>query len=218
MQSIALIFSILICLFNTAASCGGIIKHHRQSHHDPMGLHAQELIFTKHNGNIHWGPDHQVAKPEVMFNTSHWNHHTLTRIWLQGLTSYSHFGHPPDTAIWHYIKYRHDLNPERFDHYHPYLKGIFTPPCCIGLLPKSPFYENLEHKYAANPVRFDANHPYLADIMARNKYAESHCTEKPPLATPEPSGLVLGFTAIAVLLTANLYKKKESIWKTLTNR
>jgi PEP-CTERM motif len=34
-------------------------------------------------------------------------------------------GSLPNTEIWNYLTWRHDLDPSRFDHYHPEFVGIF---------------------------------------------------------------------------------------------
>lgn len=200
---ISILVIALFGLFSPTTSSGEIIlQHHQmQAHHNNL-----EWIFPQHpDTHIHWGPDLHISHPAVMFNTSHWSHQFLSHLWLQGLNSYSHFGHVPETPIWHYLEWREEINPPRFDYYHPYFAGLFTPPHCVGLLPESPFYDNLEHRYDLNPVRFDNNHPYLADIMARNEYTENHC---PVTAVPEPGSLYLVLLAIGMILIVRMNAEK----------
>jgi hypothetical protein len=202
----------LILLLASTANAGSVIGFDRETHHfvvEHIPDHAAiTWLFPEHLPARHFGPDHHVAKPEVIFNTAHWSEKTLSEIWLQGINTYSKMGHVPNTPLWHYLEYRYELNPKRFGFYHPYFEGIFKEADCVGELPVGPFYTNIEHRYEIDPVRFDHYHPALATIMARNATAEMNCSN----AIPEPTSLVLlaiGGLFLAAAVHGEVYRSRR---------
>jgi hypothetical protein len=117
-------------------------------------------------------------------------------VYRVGVESYSESGHlpfaygsivhgdpvsRPIVAEWRMIEHRFDIDPARFDHYHPMLVGLFTPPECIGKLPETPFFDMLRHRYELAPHRFTHYHPVLGRLIKRD--LETICP--PMIMAPE---------------------------------
>jgi hypothetical protein len=140
--------------------------------------------------------------------------------YLAGVESYSEYGHVPLTyglivdgravrhsfvTEWRELEHRYEINPTRFDHFHPALAGLFTPAECVGELPNTPFFDMLRHRYELAPARFTYYHPVLGALIKQDL-----ATECPPVmppgggggGVPEPSTFLLFAIGLVFVLVA----------------
>jgi hypothetical protein len=123
--------------------------------------------------------------------------------YLVGVESYSEYGHVPlayglivdgkpvhhaFVTEWRELEHRYDVNPVRFDHYHPDLAGLFTPAECVGKLPETPFFDMLRHRYELDPARFTHYHHVLGHLVARDLMTECPSVMPPPVMPPGGGG------------------------------
>jgi hypothetical protein len=184
--------TILILSITSLAHAGHITHVEAKTDKPHIKDENFDWIFPKHpNTHINFGPNNHVPKPEKTFDTANWSHSFIEHLWLKGLDSYSLTGHVPNTAIWNYLDYRYELNPGRFDYYHPYFEGMFTPAKTIGLLPQGPFWNNIVNKYNLDTPRFSYYHPLLVVPLERNAAALA--------SVPEPTSGTLLLIAVPIL-------------------
>ncbi len=111
----------------------------------------------------------------------------------------AHFGDLPATTRLAYLLARRDVDPARFDHYHPGLGPILAnderlraaqgTPCTPmnGLLPNSAHYRYLHYRRNLDPTRFDHYHPALGALLAEDDRLRTS-TVCVPTVSPPPAG------------------------------
>ena len=118
----------------------------------------------------------------------------------------AHFGRLSPEVRLAYLHARRDVNPARFDHFHPTLGPLLarddrlragqSQDCGTmnGLLPSTPLSRYLHHRRNLNPTRFDRFHPSLGAILAEDDNLRSNkgCVATqllpPPVTVPPPPG------------------------------
>jgi hypothetical protein len=107
-----------------------------------------------------------------------------------------HDGMLPNDAFWHRLEHRHDLNPARFDRWHPHIarwieqeEGLKHMPMVPPVLPPP---EGPEHTIQVPQILLPPEGP------GHTIYMPPPIVGGPvPSAVPEPSGLVMVIVAIA---------------------
>jgi len=97
----------------------------------------------------------------------------------------SHFGDRSVAVRLGYLHARRNLDPQRFDHYHPRLgmrlalddrlRAGQAQDCrpMSGLLPDTARTRYLQHRRSINPTRFDHYHPQLGAVLAEDQLLRS---------------------------------------------
>jgi len=97
----------------------------------------------------------------------------------------SHFGDRSVAARLGYLHARRNLDPQRFDHFHPRLgmrlalddrlRAGQAQDCrpMSGLLPDTARTRYLQHRRSINPTRFDHYHPQLGAVLAEDQLLRS---------------------------------------------
>jgi hypothetical protein len=117
-----------------------------------------------------------------------------------------HFGQLSPEARLAYLQERRNLDPVRFDHFHPHLGPLLAADDrmraaqsqnCMpmnGILPDNSLTRYLDFRRSLNPVRFDHYHPTLGAILVEDQKLKmgSGCVAgeiiPPPIPVPPPVG------------------------------
>jgi hypothetical protein len=169
------------------------------------GLHAKTDREREHSGHA---TGHEAVRA-VRHDWKATAHKTVgTRAVGLGMGPVpAHFGRLSPEARLAYLLARHDLNPVRFDHYHPHLGPILelderlrasqSQVCgaTMGILPNTAHNRYLEFRRSLNPARFDLYHPTIGALLVENDRLKSAMVCPTPAALPPASGTGGGETA-----------------------
>ena len=138
-----------------------------------------------------------------------WKKHTLSTIHsyqAKSLPIPAHFGLLSPEARLAYLQERRNVDPVRFDHYHPHLGPLLSiddrmraaqSQNCMpmnGILPDNSLTRYLDYRRSIDPARFDHYHPALGAILVEDQKlkAGQGCVAgeiiPPPIPVPPPVG------------------------------
>ncbi len=163
------------------------------------GLHAKTDLDRQHSGHA---TGHEAVRA-VRHDWKSTSRKTVgTRALGLGMGPVpAHFGKLSPEARLAYLLARHDINPARFDHYHPSLGRILdlderlraaqSQECraTMGILPDTAHNRYLEFRRSLNPARFDLYHPTIGALLVENDRLKSGMACPTPEALPPVSGI-----------------------------
>jgi hypothetical protein len=121
----------------------------------------------------------------------------------------------PDNPFWAKLEDRREINPTRFDRYHPFIGALIRRDIEINagkLCRDSPlFYDKhmfmkINERFEKNPHNFTHYHPLLGKVLSAQASYVNHF--KPPCVVPEPATAVLWSIGFALIFVWHFFSKE----------